>query len=266
MQTFFENVKLKIYADSIAGKHSFKSHFHNKIEIFYCFYGEQKIKIGDKIYAVKSGDAAVIFPNEIHEYIEFEGEQPYTKGIAIICETDFLAVVIPELIKTRPLSPIVRADRVPEDAALSFERFCTAQTEPEKLGWTFIALSGLLKELRLVPLNDKIKNFDVAQALVLYINENFKKPLTIDRLSKKFGYSSSYITHMFYEQLKIPFRTYLNDVRTECAAHLLDTTRKNVTEIAYESGYSSVNTFCRCFKKRFSVTPSEYRKRNKKTN
>ena len=89
---------------------------------------------------------------------------------------------------------------------------------------------------------------------------NFQKPLTITFLSNEFGYSSSYIAHIFYDQLKIPFRTYLGEVRSKYAAKLIETTAKTLTEIAFECGYNSLNTFCRCFKKHFSQTPSEYKK------
>jgi YesN/AraC family two-component response regulator len=96
--------------------------------------------------------------------------------------------------------------------------------------------------------------------VVAYIDETFKEPLTIDYIAKVFGYHPSYIAHVFCDQLKISFRTYLGAVRAEYAAAEIRTTQKSLTEIAYESGCNSLNTFCRCFKKHFSMTPSQYKK------
>ena len=39
-----------------------------------------------------------------------------------------------------------------------------------------------------------------------------------------------------------------------------DAVLKSLTEIAFDNGFNSLNTFCRCFKKHFSCTPSEYKK------
>ena len=142
----------------------------------------------------------------------------------------------------------------------AFRKLTTAETEAEIAGWTYIVLSEIIKEDNLEPVK-KLDDFSLAPTLVEYINRNFQKPLTIKFLSKEFGYSESYIAHIFCDRLKIPFRTYLGDVRSEYAANLIKTTGKSLTEIAYECGYENLNTFCRCFKKKFGATPSEYRKK-----
>ena len=103
-------------------------------------------------------------------------------------------------------------------------------------------------------------NLELPSKIVGYIDKNFKEHLTINHIAKVFGYHPSYIAHLFCDQLKIPFRTYLCAVRCEYAASLIRTTGKSLTEIAYESGYNSLNTFCRGFKKHFCKTPSQYKK------
>ncbi len=135
--------------------------------------------------------------------------------------------------------------------------------EIELLGWLLVALSDIMEKQEFISIKGT-DNLDLAPDLISFINENFQKPLTIRYLSKKFGYSTSYIAHIFCNQLKIPFRTYLGAVRSEYAASIINATNKSLTEIAYECGYNSLNTFCRCFKKHFSLTPSQYKKSLKK--
>ena len=53
---------------------------------------------------------------------------------------------------------------------------------------------------------------------------------------------------------------YLNYYRIELACHAMAVTRKNVTEIAFEVGFSDVNYFIRTFKKIKGVTPKRYMK------
>ena len=45
----------------------------------------------------------------------------------------------------------------------------------------------------------------------------------------------------------------------QAASWLLKNTNKKVKTIAYESGFHNVDYFCRLFKKRYHLTPSEYR-------
>ena len=54
-------------------------------------------------------------------------------------------------------------------------------------------------------------------------------------------------------------RQYLIGYRLQAASWLLKNTNKKVKTIAYESGFHNVDYFCRLFKKRYHLTPSEYR-------
>ena len=262
MYTQFETHDRKIYTSYRLESYTFASHFHSKIELAHCFSGEQKVKIGDEVYTLHEGDTVVIFPNVVHEYIEVKGEfENSTASIALISETSFFSNLIPEIMTHIPATPIVRSNEVSEKVRMAFREMVDVDNVAALAGWTFIILSELVRKDRLVPVKET-DGFRLAPSLVDYINGNFRKQLTIKVLSREFGYSESYIAHIFCDQLKIPFRTYLGDVRSKYAANLMKTTGKSLTEIAYECGYENVNTFCRCFKRSYGVTPSVYKKQD----
>jgi len=54
---------------------------------------------------------------------------------------------------------------------------------------------------------------------------------------------------------------YLRELRMQRAQHLLASTFLSVKEIAFVSGINDVSTFVRTFKRRYGVTPSEFRGR-----
>ncbi len=54
--------------------------------------------------------------------------------------------------------------------------------------------------------------------------------------------------------------TYLHDLRLEKARELLETTFKNIDEIRREIGIRNESHFTRDFKKKFGLTPTNYRK------
>lgn len=258
MYPYFEKNSKKIFISHKKRTYNFASHFHNYLEMVFCITGMQNVRVGKKIYTLNKGDAIVFFPNMVHEYIECTSlcDEP-TEIVAIICNTKLLAENLPDIITKYPPNPFIEASLISENTALAFRKITKQRNDIELIGWSYIILSDLLSILELIPSNT---NLELPSKIVAYIDANFKEELTIKHISKAFGYHPSYITHLFCDKLKIPFRTYIGAVRSEYAASQIRTTEKSLTEIAYESGYNSLNTFCRCFKKHFSQTPSQYKK------
>ena len=55
---------------------------------------------------------------------------------------------------------------------------------------------------------------------------------------------------------------HIRRIRLERAAQLLVQSERSVTDLAFETGYETVESFTRAFKARFGVTPSAYKKAN----
>ena len=248
-----------IYARYHDGPHGYGAHFHHKVELVYCFEGCRTRKVGDTLYKLKPGDVLVQFPNVTHECVYSE-EDIGCKSVDAVCKPELFAGMIPDFVGNLPASPLIPAEKVSKTAALAFENMLLCKSEAALLGWILIALAELLPQMDLIPVKAP-EGASLAPRIISYINENFQKPLTIDHLARAFGYSESYIAHVFHDQLKIPFRTCLGRVRAEHARHLICSTNMSLSEIAYECGFNCLNTFTRCFKKHYSLTPSAYRKK-----
>lgn len=254
---YYETASFSIYTSYAKSPYSFPSHFHNRLEAVYCPFGMQNIKIGKTVYTLHSGDAMIIFPNTVHEFLPHPHAPEETETIALICNTELLSATLPDILTKYPETPVVKSELISKDTAYAFRKILSAQDNTELLGWTCIILSDIMKSLKLVPTEG---NTELPSRIISYINKNFREELTIPEIAKEFGYHPSYIAHLFCDRLKIPFRTYLGAIRSEYAASLIRAGEKNLTEIAYDSGYNSLNTFCRSFKKHFNMTPSEYKK------
>jgi len=50
-------------------------------------------------------------------------------------------------------------------------------------------------------------------------------------------------------------------IRLKASEQLLITTEKSISEIAYDTGFSSPSYFTKCFKEYFNESPTEYVKR-----
>ena len=99
------------------------------------------------------------------------------------------------------------------------------------------------------------------QKVISYISEHYSESISLSELAVKFGYNEKYLSHALHSLTGIHFSQLLALYRIDRAKQLLKSKScGNITEIASESGFSSVNTFNRAFKNFTGSTPSEYRK------
>ncbi|WP_194208456.1 transcriptional regulator ChbR [Superficieibacter sp. 1612_C1] len=75
------------------------------------------------------------------------------------------------------------------------------------------------------------------------------------------GKTQEYLTRATQRYYSKTPMQIINDIRINFAMKQLEITNYTVTDIAYESGYSSPSLFIKTFKKLTSFTPSNYRKR-----
>ena len=97
------------------------------------------------------------------------------------------------------------------------------------------------------------------QLMMQYIHENYNHGLSLDEIASHIGVSKSTALNLFRRFLHTTPVDYLIGYRLQAASWLLKNTNKKVKTIAYESGFRNVDYFCRLFKRRYHLTPSEYR-------
>lgn len=93
-----------------------------------------------------------------------------------------------------------------------------------------------------------------------YIEKNYPGQITLKDISQAAGFSEYYFSRLFKEYTGQSFLSYLNTYRVKQAEKLLRSTEKSVLEIALDSGFNSLTTFNRIFKKIKGCSPSYYRK------
>lgn len=94
-----------------------------------------------------------------------------------------------------------------------------------------------------------------------YIEHHIGHSLSIEELSNVAGFSKYHFSRIFQGILHEPLAHYVNRIRMEKTLFLLaHRTDKNMTDIAYELGFSDSAVFSRAFKKYYGVSPREYRK------
>lgn len=86
---------------------------------------------------------------------------------------------------------------------------------------------------------------------------------SVRRLSRVSGVSEAHFARAFKEAFGVPPHRYLLTRRIEKATALLRDTELSITEIAFQTGWSSLGTFGRTFRDVTGVSPSELRARER---
>ena len=92
-----------------------------------------------------------------------------------------------------------------------------------------------------------------------YMQENFRKDISLEDVSQTVDISSYYFSKVFKEETGENFIEYLTKLRMEEAQRLLEESDLSIKEVCSEVGYSDPNYFSRNFKKYAGITPTEAR-------
>jgi two-component system response regulator YesN len=105
---------------------------------------------------------------------------------------------------------------------------------------------------------DEQTNYIITAAKA-YINENYKKDISLDEVSRSVDISPYYFSKLFKDETGENFIEYLTNIRIEVAKKLLKNRNLSIKNVCAETGYSDPNYFSRIFKKQVGITPTEYR-------
>lgn len=98
-----------------------------------------------------------------------------------------------------------------------------------------------------------------------YINENYKRNLTIKEISSKLFIHPTYLGSQITKWFGCSFNDYLHRLRMKEAERLIKCTNLTAHDIAENVGYTSYASFLEQFTKTYSMKPSEYRNKMNNT-
>jgi AraC-like DNA-binding protein len=101
---------------------------------------------------------------------------------------------------------------------------------------------------------------DALLALRTFIDERFAEKLHLSDLARRVGWSVPHLCTEFKRFFGLPVVQYLLQVRMNHATYLLRDQNLRVGEIARQIGYPDLYTFSKMFKRRFGLSPRNFRK------
>ena len=102
------------------------------------------------------------------------------------------------------------------------------------------------------------ERIDAVQRMQDYIENNLDKDISIADLSKAAGYSPWYSYRLFQSLLHMTPAVYIRRLRLSKSALRLRDEKVKIIDVAYDSGFESVDGYQRAFYKEFGCNPYEY--------
>lgn len=232
---------------------TFPIHVHRSFEFVYVKGGEIEIGIDEETITLKEDEVVLVFPNQLHSYYTRE------KSEIIICI--FAPEIVNEFylaVKNKKQKEIVK--NLSNDILWMF-----LKQLPEILGNIYLTkslfyaiCSDIYKKTELVE-RDYSRDILIWHKLMIYLENNFTKDISLRQLATEFGYDYRYFSRKTNRSFKISFPKLLNEYRINYANYLIRNSEKSITEISYACGYKNIRTFNRAFLEINRQTPTEYK-------
>ncbi|MBQ6364294.1 MAG: helix-turn-helix transcriptional regulator [Lachnospiraceae bacterium] len=101
-------------------------------------------------------------------------------------------------------------------------------------------------------------NYDKFSGLMLYLDEHYAEDISLEQAAELVGFSKFHFSRLFKEYAGTTFYDHLVRRRVRAAQELLSTSM-SITEITFRTGWGSLTSFSRSFRKYTGMSPTEYR-------
>lgn len=256
----------------------FPMHWHDEMEFIKIIKGKYIVNINLKEYVVEEGDIVILKPCTLHSFKQYENEKMASK--TIMFDLSMLNSNVTDACSIKYFTPFLD-NKVsyptilkPSDKGYKNIKNCIDKLflcYEEKNEFFELQLKSYLFELFYILFKECFEIHDCStkikddttndiKAILEYIKINYMNPISIKDLANVVNFSEHYFMRFFKKYMGMTCVDYINEYRLNIATNLLETTNMSIMEIAVKVGVNNISYFNKIFKKKFNLTPKEYRK------
>ncbi|MGG5371907.1 AraC family ligand binding domain-containing protein [Enterococcus sp. AZ196] len=223
--------------------------------------GKGSYQIDNRRYQVTAGQGFIIPPDKLTFY-QADREEPWNYYWAAF--TGELASPYLEGLGFDKNHPIFFVEHLEKAVELLEKTFLLDQTSVyselmlSALLYEFLALLQQSKEQ--IATTNQVTNPHVQNAID-YIKANYAADISVQSLAHTLSLNRSYLSAIFKKEMDLTLQQYITEYRLTRAAELLGISDFSIEIVAEYSGYRDPLVFSKAFKRKFSLTPSQYRKK-----
>lgn len=250
-------------------------HFHNYLEIGYCYSGAGELVLVEETVRFAGREFTIIPPNFPHTT---------TSDIGNISKWEYLFIDVEGFLANAAGTPL-RAEKMVQ--RIYSKAFCLKECEYKSLSDKILKLldimrggeefyleeaKGILLALlaEVARLNrssqeenieEKGKITNMIARSIDYISQYYMEDIRIGDLAKESHISETHFRRVFTSYMHMSPLEYINKVRIQTACEILKKTDEPISDIAYKCGFTTNSTFNRNFRQLMGMSPAEWRKR-----
>ncbi len=245
----------------------FIPHLHLWFELYVLVSGTRELDIENEHYVLEENSLICIAPHYLHRF----GGNSYTRyninfskdylddfqlNVISICQHQKISMTKEEAAEVFQI--LDRLITIQNNNTNSFKEV-KARVFQSCFSYFLIVLSQLknFPSAKYVSPN----NYSLlTRQIISYLHENYSNPITLDSLAKKYNLSKRTLSGDFKKHTDMTIIDYLLNIRLNEAKRLLSLANKRkLSHIAEQCGFSSEHYFNLIFKKKFNLSPREYR-------
>jgi AraC-like DNA-binding protein len=229
--------------------------------------GGMYVFINDSIFEVSAGDMVMVNSGVVHGFFDshlgtiIEGFQ---FDITLFDES---FINLRDIIFQNPiLGKYIKKESVCAQLRRLFQEILHENTE-KTIGYQ-LAVKAKLYEFMLTIVRQIPKQYAKTsspkskQILALVLKNADDPDFTLEEAAETLKLNKFYFSHLFKRHTGQSFHSYLIQTRITFAKHYLIESKMPITDIAFHSGFNSIQTFNRVFKSLTGFTPRDYRHEN----
>lgn len=233
--------------------------------IHYIMDGKGIYQVGEKKYKLSKGQGFLIEPEELTFY-QADQEEPWSYlwvGVGGTGAKKFIQDI--GLNSQQRIFRCADGEKLNEIVMDMMKHTRSTVSDLYYLqGKLYELFSVLAADVVIEELMEENKENRYIQEAVTYIRNHYAAGLTVEELAGYLGVNRSYFYTLFKNKLQLSPKEFLTKFRISRAREQLILTEESVENIAVACGYHSTLVFTKNFKQETGMTPTEFRKTNRK--
>lgn len=239
--------------------YAFPLHLHAHLELFLVHAGSIQVTVANHVRTLTEGSVAIIFPNQIHKYDKPSEDNHNTTAVL---DLSYVGAYLDTLLRNQPVNPFLDREKVHQNIVYALDQMNDEYHGGKRRAIFAPFIQLMLGRLFEVIILEEIRDASCQEQtwqIADYVNKHFQEPISLDDMAKHLGVCKFRLSRTFSTMFDQSISTYINSIRLYHACGLLERTDMSITDISEESGFGSLRTFFRVFKREQGMSPQAFR-------